>query len=222
MFEIRDSDWLCAKVASITTRNLHYCFFGLTNNDITNFFGAGSAFGELGGTPDQEFWGPFFCLTSFLIERLNRERFHLIDLVVRLIFSFYSQTSFPSPRRCSGCTKKRSLLTNSFFEEFRRVALGTLLLSIYYFIADDSQRITTRRLHVNHGLISNIFRRLQDVCSRDLADRPIIPFGSLGSVVKCDESKFNHKPKVNFFLFLVHFWSQSLISHKEGKKTLNL
>ena len=149
--------------------------------------------------------GPFFCLTSFLIERSNRERFHLIDLVVRLIFSFYSQTSFPSPRHCSGCTKKRSLLTNSFFEEFPRVALGTLLLSIYYFIADDSQRITVRRLDVNHGLISNIFRRLQDVCSRDLADRPIIPFGSLGSVVKCDESKFNHKAKVNFFLFFCPF-----------------
>ena len=149
--------------------------------------------------------GPFFCLTSFLIERSNRERFHLIDLVVRLIFSFYSQTSFPSPRHCSGCTKKRSLLTNSFFEEFPRVALGTLLLSIYYFIADDSQRITGRRLDVNHGLISNIFRRLQDVCLRDLADRPIIPFGSLGSVVKCDESKFNHKAKVNFFLFFCPF-----------------
>ena len=55
MFEIRDSDWMCAIVASIATRNLHYCFLGLTNNDITNFFGAGSAFGELGGTPHQEF-----------------------------------------------------------------------------------------------------------------------------------------------------------------------
>ena len=170
--------------------------------------------------------GPlFFCLTSFRIERSNRERFLFMDLVVRLIFVFYYQTFFPSPRRCSGCKKKRSLRTNSFFEEFPRVALGTLLLSIYYFIADDSQRITTRRLHVNHGLISNIFRRLQDVCSRDLADRPIIPFGGPGSVVKCDESKFNHKAKVPFFLsffFLVHFWSQSLISlaQKEGKKNL--
>ena len=135
--------------------------------------------------------GPFFCLTSFLID----------DRIVRLIFSFYSQTSFLSPRRCSGCTKKRSLLTNSFFEEFPRVAPGTLLLSIYYFITDDSLRITVRRLDVNHGLISNIFRRLQDVCLRDLADRPIIPFGSPGSVIKCDESKFNHKPNVNFFLF---------------------
>ena len=120
---------------------------------------------------------------------------------MRLIFVFYYQTFFPSPRRCSGCKKKRSLRTNSFFEEFPRVALGTLLLSIYYFIADDSQRITARRLHVNHGLISNIFgRRLQDVCSRDLADRPIMPFGGPGSVVKCDESKFNHKAKVPFLL----------------------
>ena len=50
-----------------------------------------------------------------------------------------------------------------------------------------------RRSDVNHGLISNIFRRLQDVCSRDLADRPIIPFGGPGSVVKCDEGKFNVK-----------------------------
>ena len=86
------------------------------------------------------------------------------------------------------------------------MALGTLLLSIYYFIADDSQRITARRLDVNHGLISNIFKRLQDVCSRDLADRPIIPFGGPCSVVKCDESKFNHKAKVNFFLSFFFFF----------------
>ena len=86
------------------------------------------------------------------------------------------------------------------------MALGTLLLSIYYFIADDSQRITARRLDVNHGLISNILRLLQDVCSRDLADRPIIPFGGPCSVVKCDESKFNHKAKVNFFLSFFFFF----------------
>lgn len=154
--------------------------------------------------PHQEFRGILpRTVLLFIIEWLNRERFHLIDLVVRLIFVFYFQTSFPSPRRCSGCTKKRSLLTNSFFEEFPWVALGTLLLSIYYFIPDNSQRITARTLDGNHGLISNIFKRLQDVCSRDLADRPIIPFGSPGSVVKCDESKFNHKAKVNFFLLSI-------------------
>ena len=168
--------------------------------------------------------GPlFFCLTSFLIERSNRERFLFMNLVVRLIFVFYYQTFFPSPRRCSGCKKKRSLRTNSFFEEFPRVALGTLLLSIYYFIADDSQRITARRLHVNHGLISNIFRRLQDVCSRDLADRPIIPFGGPDSVVNVMKASSITKLRyTSFFLFFffVHFWSQSLITlaQKEGKK----
>ena len=31
----------------------------------------------------------------------------------------------------------------------------------------------------------------------DLQNRPIIPFGGPGAVVKCDESKFNHKPKVS-------------------------
>ena len=34
------------------------------------------------------------------------------------------------------------------------------------------------------------------MCSRDLVNRPVIPFGGLGVVVKCDESKFNHKSKV--------------------------
>ena len=131
---------------------------------------------------------------------------------------FYSQPSFSSTRRCSGC-KKKSLRTNSFFEEFPRVALGTLLLSIYYFIADDSQRIAARRLGVNLALVSNIFRQMQDVCSRDLAERPIIPFGGPGSVVKCDESKFNHKAKVLLLsLFCVHSTS---IHHLSLDDTLN-
>ena len=106
------------------------------------------------------------------------------------------------------------------------MALGTLLLSIYYFIADDSQRIAARRLGVNLALVSNIFRQMQDVCSRDLAERPIIPFGGPGSVVKCDESKFNHKAKVLLLLlfFCVHSWCQSTIplTQTEGKRTFNL
>ena len=31
----------------------------------------------------------------------------------------------------------------------------------------------------------------------DLQNRPIIPFGGPGVVVKCDGSKFNHKAKVS-------------------------
>ena len=107
-----------------------------------------------------------------------------------------SFTYFPNNRRCSGCRKKRSLRTNSFFEEFPRVPLGTLLLAIYYFASEDSQRQAGRRLTLSPGLVSKIYRRLQDVCSRDLDERLFVPFGGPGIVVKFDESKFNHKANV--------------------------
>ena len=82
------------------------------------------------------------------------------------------------------------------------MALGKLLLTIYFFTADDSQRRIARHLALTPGLVSRICRRLQDVCSMDLQDRPILPFGGPGIVVKCDESKFNHKPKVTLFYYL--------------------
>lgn len=75
--------------------------------------------------------------------------------------------------------------------------LLTLLKIIYYFVQDDSQRRILRTLNLNASLVSQICRRLQDVCSLDLQTRPIIPFGGPGVVVKCDESKFNHKAKYN-------------------------
>ena len=80
--------------------------------------------------------------------------------------------------------------------------LGKLLLAIYFFSAEDSQREISRHLSLNPNLVSIIWRRLQDACSRDLQERPITPFGGPGTVVKCDESKFNHKSKVK--LFLIH------------------
>ena len=54
-----------------------------------------------------------------------------------------------------------------------------------------------KNMNMNQGLVSRIFRNLQDVFSRDLVERPVIPFGGPGAAVKCDESKFNHKAKVN-------------------------
>lgn len=92
------------------------------------------------------------------------------------------------------------------------MALGKLLLLIYYFTAEDSQRRTALYLSLNPSLVLSIYRRLQDVCSRDLQERPIIPFGGPGTVAKCDESKFNHKPKVSFnstFLYYLHPLSQT-------------
>ena len=81
--------------------------------------------------------------------------------------------------------------------------LGKLLLAIYFFTAEDPQRRISRHLGLNPSLVSRISRKLQDVCSRDLQDRPIVPFGGPGTVVKCDESKFNHKAKVERFHFYV-------------------
>ena len=105
--------------------------------------------------------------------------------------------SLSSYRRCSGCSKKRSLRSNTFFAEFPKIALSKLLLAIYYFLQDDPQHRAARALDFKPPLVSKIFRRLQDVCSVDLENRPFIPFGGPGTVAKCDESKFNHRPKVN-------------------------
>ena len=112
------------------------------------------------------------------------------------VFSHLTLLFCPINRRCSGCRKRRSLRTNTLFEEFPKVALATLLKAIYYFTQDDPQHRMVRALEINASLTSKICRRLQDICSVDLQIRPFIPFGGPGTVVKCDESKFNHKPKV--------------------------
>lgn len=111
-------------------------------------------------------------------------------------------------RRCGGCSKKRSLRTNTFFAEFSKVSLSTLILAIFYFTQDDPQQRITRALGINASLVSKIVTRLQDVCSIDIMSRPFIPFGGPGTVVKRDESKFNHKAKVKltrWSLFIHYF-----------------
>lgn len=74
--------------------------------------------------------------------------------------------------------------------------IATLLLAIFYFTQDDPQQRIVRALGINASLVSKIVRRLQDVCSVDLLNRPVVPFGGPGCVAKCDESKFTHRAKV--------------------------
>ena len=57
-----------------------------------------------------------------------------------------------SYRRCIGCRKKRSLRANSWFEEFPRISLSMLLLCVYYFVYEDTQRKIARRLNMNQAL----------------------------------------------------------------------
>ena len=64
-------------------------------------------------------------------------------------------------------------------------------------------------LSLSDNAVGRVFRCLEDVCSIDMGRNPIVPFAGR-CLVKCDESKFNHKPKVSFafrvqlFLFLKH------------------
>ena len=122
----------------------------------------------------------------------------LLAEVLLEISVFNNSFTSLSPRHCRGCQKKRSLRTDSFFAEFPKVALGKLLLVIFYFVQDDSQKRISQSLNLTRKLVSQICRQLQDICSRDLEEWPFTPFGGPGAVVKCDESKFNHKAKVKY------------------------
>lgn len=99
-------------------------------------------------------------------------------------------------RRCTGCRKKQSLRTNSFFTEFLKIPLGTLLCVMFSFVHEESRRRIAAMLNLRWSLVSRIYRQLQDLCSVDLENRSFLPFGGPRAIIKCDESKFNHKAKV--------------------------
>ena len=67
---------------------------------------------------------------------------------------------------------------------------------MFSFVHEESQCRIAETLNLTRSLVSRIYRRLQDLCSVDLENRSIVPFGGPGAVIKCDESKFNHKSKV--------------------------
>ena len=55
-------------------------------------------------------------------------------------------------------------------------------------------------LAINNNVVCKVFRSLENACSADIATNQFIPFGGT-AVVKCDQSKFNHKAnKSNFFV----------------------
>lgn len=105
---------------------------------------------------------------------------------------------FYSFRRCSTCKKKRSLRTNSFFAKWPKIPLGELLMMIYFWSMDQTRKSTARMMSINNNLVCTVFRSLEDACSADIATNPFTPFGGT-AVVKCDESKFNHKAKVSLY-----------------------
>lgn len=68
---------------------------------------------------------------------------------------------------------------------------------IYFWGEDKLQKKIARNLQLSKETVGRVVRMLKQVCGADLARRPIIPFGGPAFIVKCDESKFNHKAKVN-------------------------
>ena len=74
-------------------------------------------------------------------------------------------------------------------------------MMIYFWSTDQSRKSTASMMSINNNLVCTVFRSLEDVCSADIATNPFIPFGGT-AVVKCDESKFNHKAKVSWYTCL--------------------
>ena len=80
------------------------------------------------------------------------------------------------------------------FAEFPRLPIGKIL-----FIPlenEEKQASAAGMLEINPSAISWIFQLFRDNCTWDLQQQPVIPFG-VPFVAKVDESKFNHKAKVN-------------------------
>lgn len=105
-------------------------------------------------------------------------------------------------RRCTGCRRKKSLRTGSFFIEFKRIALGKLLLLIYLWSERELRSTAARMVSLTRNTVGNVFAVLRHYCGRDLQDRPIVPFGGRVYVIKSDESQFKHKSKVGLLLLL--------------------
>ena len=68
---------------------------------------------------------------------------------------------------------------------------------ILYFWGEDAiHKKLARNFQLSKETVGKVVRMLKQVCATDLRRRPIIPFGGPAYIVKCDESKFNHKAKV--------------------------
>ena len=67
---------------------------------------------------------------------------------------------------------------------------------MYLWSMSELRTTSSRMVNMTKNAVGNVYALLRHYCGRDLEDRPIIPFGGPAHVVKCDESKFNLKPKV--------------------------
>ena len=70
------------------------------------------------------------------------------------------------------------------------------MMLIYLWSTVLSRKQSASMIKVSNNLVCRGFRRLEEVCSVDIGRNPVIPFRGR-FLVKCDESKFNHRAKVS-------------------------
>lgn len=79
------------------------------------------------------------------------------------------------------------------------------MMMTYLWSTDISRKQTAHLMSINNNLVCRVFQRLEEVCSTDIARNPFIPFGGR-CLVKCDESKFNHKGKVIISTVIINYY----------------
>ena len=68
---------------------------------------------------------------------------------------------------------------------------------IYLWSLRELRKTAAQMLSLTKNTVGNVYGLLRYFCTRDLQDRPVIPFGGNVYVVKCEESQFKHKSKVS-------------------------
>lgn len=127
----------------------------------------------------------------------------LIYLHSQFLWHYLTDYVITSPyRRCRRCYRRKSLRTGSFFAEFPRVPIGKILICVFLWSRRELRTTVADYLRLTKNTVGNIYAVIRHYCGRDLQDRPVIPFAERLYVVKCDESQFGYKSKVNvYFIF---------------------
>ncbi|XP_048588792.1 uncharacterized protein LOC116604693 isoform X2 [Nematostella vectensis] len=99
--------------------------------------------------------------------------------------------------RCPTCHRRTSVRMGSFFGEFPRIRLATMVEAIHHWAKKIKQKTSAEMLGISERVVGKISSRLRDICAEDLRRRPVIPFGGPGIICEIDESLFNHKAKYN-------------------------
>ncbi|EDO33313.1 predicted protein [Nematostella vectensis] len=97
--------------------------------------------------------------------------------------------------KCPRCLIRRSLRTNSFFELFPKTPLSKLVVLIYFWSVEVLQVQASTMLGMTPQMVGKVCRALRLLCSRDVVDRPVYPFGGPNHVCKCDETVISFKRK---------------------------